>query len=177
MLQVFFTFCKIGLFTFGGGYAMLPLLKDEIVKRHNWTSDEELLDYYSIGQSTPGIIAVNVATFIGYKLYGIKGGILATFALILPSLIIITSIAAVLDKYMQNPYIIHAFAGIRLAVVALILNTLLEMRKKSLQNRLGYIIFGLALGGLLLFQASAILIVIFAALIGFFRHYRWRKSS
>ena len=100
MFRLFLTFFKIGLFTFGGGYAMLPLLQDEIVRRNRWASDEELMDYYSVGQCTPGIIAVNVATFIGYKLHGWFGGVMATVAIILPSFIIICLIAAILLRFM-----------------------------------------------------------------------------
>lgn len=166
MLQLFLTFCKIGLFTFGGGYAMLPLLQDEIVRRHGWATDEELMDYYSVGQSTPGIISVNVATFVGFRLYGVWGGIVATFAIILPSLIIITLVAAVLEKYMENKYLQHAFAGIRIAVVALMLDTLLGMWKKAVPGKKAFAVFGLALCALLLFNVSAVVIVLAAALWG-----------
>ena len=144
MLQLFITFFKIGLFTFGGGYAMLPLLQDEVVRRHHWASEEELLDYYAVGQSTPGIISVNVATFIGYKLYGMLGACLATLAIILPSFIIISTIAAILDVYMQNPYLNHAFAGIRIVVVALIAATVWDLWQKSVNCKLGYVIFALS---------------------------------
>lgn len=166
MLQLFLTFFKIGLFTFGGGYAMLPLLQDEIVRRHKWTTDEELMDCYSIGQCTPGIISVNVATFIGTKLYGKMGGTLATLAIVLPSLIIITLIAAVLQRFMHNEYLAHAFAGIRIAVTALILNTLFGMWKKGVKGYAGYAVFAVSFTVLFFFNLSAILIVIFASLAG-----------
>lgn len=166
MLQLFLTFFKIGLFTFGGGYAMLPLLQDEIVRRHKWATDEELMDYYSIGQCTPGIISVNVATFIGARLCGKLGGALATLAIVLPSLIIITLIAAVLQKFMHNEYLAHAFAGIRIAVTALILNTLFGMWKKGVNGYAGYAVFVAAFIVLFFFKVSAILIVIFASLAG-----------
>lgn len=166
MLQLFLTFFKIGLFTFGGGYAMLPLLQDEIVRRHKWATDEELMDYYSIGQCTPGIISVNVATFIGTRLYGKTGGTLATLAIVLPSLIIITLIAAVLQRFMHNEYLAHAFAGIRIAVTALILNTLFGMWKKGIKGYAGYAVFAVSFAVLFFFNVSAILIVIFASLAG-----------
>ncbi len=169
MLNLFFTFFKIGLFTFGGGYAMLPLLRDEVVNKQGWASDEELLDYYSIGQCTPGIIAVNVATFVGYRHFGRLGGIIATLGIILPSLIIIMLIASVLEEYIHNEYLSHAFAGIRIAVVALILNTLADMWKKSLSSTplwLGYTILSVALLALIFLQTSAIIIVIAAAFTG-----------
>ena len=170
MLQLFITFFKIGLFTFGGGYAMLPLLQDEVVRRHHWASEEELLDYYAVGQSTPGIISVNVATFIGYKLYGVLGACLATLAIILPSFIIITSIAAILDVYMQNPYLTHAFAGIRIVVVALIAATVWDLWQKSVNCKLGYIIFALSFISVLFLNVSAVIVVVSAGLLGFAKY-------
>ncbi len=166
MGQLFVTFFKIGLFTFGGGYAMLPLLQDEIVRRHKWATDEELMDYYSIGQCTPGIISVNVATFIGTKLYGKIGGFLATLAIIMPSMIIISLIAAILSQFMHNEYLKQGFSGIRIVVAALILNTLIDMWKKGVKGYQGYIIFILALSGIFFLNISAILIVIGASILG-----------
>ncbi len=167
MFRLFLTFFKIGLFTFGGGYAMLPLLQDEIVRRNRWASDEELMDYYSVGQCTPGIIAVNVATFIGYKLHGWFGGVMATVAIILPSFIIICLIAAILLRFMHNTWLIHAFAGIRIVVAALIFNTLIDMWRKGVNGIFGYIVFALTLGGLLCLNLSAIWAVIAAGCAGF----------
>ncbi|MBR6409205.1 MAG: chromate transporter [Alphaproteobacteria bacterium] len=102
LINLFITFFKTGLFTFGGGYAMLPILKDEVVTKHHFATEDELLNYFSIGQCTPGIIAVNVATFCGYKLKKVVGAIVATLALVLPSLIIITLVASVLSHFMEN---------------------------------------------------------------------------
>lgn len=170
MLQLFITFFKIGLFTFGGGYAMLPLLQDEVVRRHHWATEEELLDYYAVGQSTPGIISVNVATFIGYKLYGILGACLATWAIILPSFIIISTIAAILDVYMQNPYLNHAFAGIRIVVVALIAATVWDLWQKSVNCKLGYVIFALSFVSVLFLNVSAVIVVVSAGLLGFAKY-------
>lgn len=164
--QLFSAFFKIGIFTFGGGYAMLPLLQDELVRRRQWITDEELMDYYSIGQCTPGIIAVNVATFIGYKKRGKLGGCITTLGMIAPSLIIIILIAAALQKYMRNEYVGYAFAGIRIAVTALILDTLLGLWKKGIDSKIGLAIF---LGSILLVFAcnlSAVYIVLFAAIVG-----------
>ena len=170
MLQLFLTFFKIGLFTFGGGYAMLPLLQDEIVRRHKWATEDELLDYYAVGQSTPGIISVNVATFIGYKLYGVLGACLATLAIILPSFIIISTIAAILDVYMQNPYLNHAFAGIRIVVVALIAATVWDLWQKSVNCKLGYVIFALSFVSVLFLNVSAVIVVVSAGLLGFAKY-------
>ena len=164
---LFLTFFKVGLFTFGGGYAMLPLLKDEIVDKHGWVSDKELMDYFSIGQSTPGIIAINVSTFVGYKLRGIIGAVTATAAMVLPSLIIITLVATILKQYMHNEYLGYAFAGIRIGVTALILNTVLGMWKNAVEDRIGIAIFAAAMGLLIIFNVSAVLIVFLAAVSGF----------
>lgn len=128
--ELFCAFFKIGLFTFGGGYAMLPLIQKEVVKR-GWADDEEILDYYAIGQVTPGIIAVNVSTFIGYKIRGVSGAIASMFGMVLPSLIIITSIALGLSYFWEHSIVVHAFAGIRLVIPALIVPILIKMIKKS----------------------------------------------
>lgn len=166
--ELFVVFFKVGMFTFGGGYAMLPLLQDELVKRRKWATDEELMDYYSIGQCTPGIIAINVATFIGYKQKKVLGACVSTLGMVAPSLIIIGLIASVLGRYMQNPYLGYAFAGIRIAVTALILNTLIGMWKKGIEDKKGIVVFLVSILLLLLFNLSAIWIVVLAALSGFF---------
>lgn len=166
--DLFAVFFKIGMFTFGGGYAMLPLLQDELVRRRKWATDEELMDYYSIGQCTPGIIAINVATFIGYKQKSKLGACFSTFGMVAPSLIIIGLIASILSRYMHNVYLGYAFAGIRIAVAALILNTLLGMWKKGIEDKKGILVFGVSILLLLLFNLSAVVIVILAAFSGFF---------
>ena len=174
--ELFLTFAKIGLFTFGGGYAMLPILKSEAVEKQKWISEEELLNYYSIGQCTPGIIAVNAASFIGYKLRGISGLIAATFGVISPSLIIIVLVAALLSRYMDNQYLQWAFGGIRISVIALIISTVIDMWKNGVKNPRGYIVFLLAAILLWCFDLSAIIIVILAAGSGFIPDFRSKKS-
>ena len=134
LLSLFALFFKIGLFTFGGGYAMLPLLKDEVVNKRRFVSDEELLDLYSIGQCTPGIISINVATFIGYQQKGIGGAVVATSGIVLPSLIIITLVASILQQFMDNRYVAYAFAGIRICVAALIADVIYDLAKKNIKN-------------------------------------------
>ena len=166
LLHLFLMFFKIGLFTFGGGYAMLPLLQAEIVKKRRWATDEELLDLYSIGQCTPGIISVNVATFMGYRQAGIAGACAATLGMVMPSLIIITLLAAVLDRYMHNRYVSYAFTGIRICVVALILDIIYDLWKKGITDYKGA---GISAGALLLllgFNLSAVWIVILAGIAG-----------
>jgi len=140
-IDLFKTFFKIGITTFGGGYAMLPILQREIVENKKWASDEEITDYYAIGQCTPGIIAVNTATFIGIKVKGKKGGICATLGLILPSLIIILLLASLINNFSDIEYVKHAFVGIRIAVSALILFTILKMFKKTVKDKYAFMIF------------------------------------
>lgn len=127
-------FFMIGALTFGGGYAMLPMLEREIVTKHKWATQEELLDYFAIGQCTPGIIAVNTATFIGYKQRGIVGGIVATLGVVSPSIVIIMAIAAVLTSFMDVTWVQHAFAGIRVAVCALIVASVIKLAKSNVRS-------------------------------------------
>lgn len=163
---LFAAFFKVGLFTFGGGAAMLPLLRAEVSEKRKWATDEELLDYYSLGQCTPGIIAINTATFIGYKIGGLKGAVAATFGVVLPSVIIITLIAAVLRNFMQNIFLTQAFAGIRIVVAALILEAVVELWKKGVRGYIGMAIFGMSLGLLLVFSLSPIAVIVLASVTG-----------
>ncbi|MEA4927176.1 MAG: chromate transporter [Candidatus Limiplasma sp.] len=125
------SFITIGVMTFGGGYAMLPMLTREIVDKHHWATQDELLDYFAIGQCTPGVIAVNTATFIGYRRKGVPGAIVATAGVVLPSFAIILIIASFLTNFMHIAWIAHAFAGIRIAVCALIASTVWQLAKRS----------------------------------------------
>ena len=139
--DLFLTFAKIGVCTFGGGYAMLPILQREVVEKKGWATEEELTDYFAVGQCTPGIIAVNTATFIGFKYKGIPGGILATLGVVFPSLIIITAIAAFLSNFADIPMVRHALAGINAAVVALIASSVVKLGKSTLKNGAAIAIF------------------------------------
>ena len=161
--DLFLLFFKIGLFTFGGGYAMLPLLKDELVAKRRLLSEDELLDLYAIGQCTPGIIAINVATFIGYRQARLKGAVAATLGMVFPSLLIITLIAMVLKQYMYNRYVTYAFAGIRIGVVALIASVLVDLWRKNIRNYADGTVFVLAVALLGVFSLSAVWVVIAAA--------------
>ena len=140
-LTLIATFFKIGIMTFGGGYAMLPMIQREVVEKHGWATEEEILDYYAIGQCTPGVIAVNTATFVGNKIKGIPGGFLATFGVVLPSLIIISIIAAVLSSFSDYAVVQHALAGIRVAVVVLVFYSVVKLHKSAVKNAFGWIIF------------------------------------
>lgn len=141
LLELFLVFARVGGFTFGGGYAMLPMLQRELVEKRGWATEEELMDYFAIGQCTPGIIAVNTATFVGYKLKGIIGGIFATLGIITPSMIIITLIAAFLTNFQDYEAVKWAFGGIRAAVVALILSAGINIGKKSVVDIVTTVIF------------------------------------
>ena len=130
-LDLFLTFARIGVCTFGGGYAMLPILQRELVENKKWSTEGELADYYAVGQCTPGIIAVNTATFVGRSRAGIPGGIFATLGLVFPSIVIILAIAAFLQNFMDLPWVVHAFNGVRAGVVALILSSVIKLFKTS----------------------------------------------
>ena len=140
-LDLFLTFARVGVCTFGGGYAMLPILQREVVERKGWATEEQLADYYAIGQSTPGIIAVNTATFVGQSQRGAAGGIVATLGVVFPSVVIILAIAAFLQNFAHLPVVIHAFAGVRACVCALILSSVLKLRKTTVVDRPTFVIF------------------------------------
>ena len=163
---LFFTFAKIGVMTFGGGMAMLPILQREVVEDRGWASDEQMMDYFAIGQCTPGIIAINVATFIGYKQKGVAGAVFATLGMVFPSLVIIMAIAAFLNAFSQFEAVKHAFAGIRVCVCVLILNAVLKLLKSSVIDKITLVIFLAATGLMLIIDLSPIIFVLAAALIG-----------
>ncbi len=163
---LFLTFARVGCFTFGGGYAMLPVLQKEIVDKNGWATEEELVDYFAIGQCTPGVIAVNTSTFIGYKRKGILGGIAATLGMVFPSLVIIMLISAVLKNFSSLPLVQYAFSGIRVAVAVLVVNVVIKMLKTSIIDYLGAVIFIIALITGILFDISPIYIIIASALFG-----------
>ncbi len=133
-LNLFWTFSKIGVCTFGGGYAMLPILQRELVEKRDWATEEQLADYYAVGQCTPGVIAVNTATFVGASQAGVWGGIIATLGLVFPSLVIILVIAAFLRNFMDNQWVVHAFNGVRAGVVALILSSVIKLVKGAVKD-------------------------------------------
>ena len=131
LLDLFLTFARVGVCTFGGGYAMLPILQRELVENKKWATEGELADYYAVGQCTPGIIAVNTATFVGRSRAGIAGGVFATLGLVFPSIVIILAIAAFLQNFMDLQWVVHAFNGVRAGVVALILSSVIKLFRTS----------------------------------------------
>lgn len=166
LLSLFFTFAKIGGITFGGGLTMLPLLTREIVEKKKWSTEEELLDYYAVGQCTPGIIAVNTATFIGYYQAGILGGIFATLGMVAPSIIIITIVASVLQSFMDYPIVSSALTGINAIVCALLSHTVITLGKKSLVNVMSVVLFLIGIVACFVFDITPILLVIFGGVVG-----------
>lgn len=169
LFELFTIFFRIGGFTFGGGYAMLPAIQKEFVENKKWATNEEIIDYYAIGQCTPGIIAVNTATFIGYKRKGIIGGIVATLGMVAPSLIIITTIAAFFQHFQEIQIVQYAFGGIRVVVAALIANTVIKMASQSIKDWLGIILFILSFLAVAILNTSPIIIIISASITGILR--------
>ena len=166
LLEMFLTFAKVGVMTFGGGYAMLPILQREVVENKGWATEEELMDYFAIGQCTPGVIAVNTATFIGQKFKGIPGSIVATLGVIFPSLIIISLLAGVIEAFSHLVWVQNALGGIRVCVCVLIANAVVKLYKKAVLDTPTFLIFlGVALGSIFL-SVSPVIFVILAAVAG-----------
>lgn len=164
--NLFFTFAKIGLFTFGGGYAMIPLIEKEVVDKKKWISGEELLDVIAISESTPGPIAVNAATFIGKKIGGFVGALCATLGVVLPSFIIIVAVSFFFEAFRELRIVRYAFFGIRAGVLALILKALISMFKQSPKELLSYILMISAAGLVIFFDVNAIVVIIACSLTG-----------
>ena len=167
-LDLFLTFARIGGLTFGGGYAMLPMLQKEVVEKRGWATEEELMDYYALGQCTPGIIAVNTATFVGQNTAGNVGGIVATLGVVFPSLIIISIIAMFLQNFADLAVVQNAFAGIRVCVCVLVFNAVMKLWKKAVVDKMTLIIFLIVMVGNFAFDVSPTIFVILAALAGIF---------
>ncbi len=166
LLQLFLAFARVGVMTFGGGYAMIPILEREIVDRQGWASSEELMDYYAVGQCTPGVIAVNTATFIGYKVAGTLGGVFATLGMVFPSLVIITVIAGVLTRFADIPAVKSAFAAIRICVCVLIFNAVLKLWKGAVKDKAGLCLFLLVFVLSIFLDISPVFYVLFCAVAG-----------
>lgn len=166
LAQLFVSFAKIGVMTFGGGLAMLPMLERELVENKKWVTTQEILDYYAVGQCTPGIIAVNTATFVGYKKSKVLGAILATLGVVFPSVVIISVIAAVLSNFADIPAVQHAFSGIRIAVCALIASAVIKLAKSNVKNLTQIIIAVCAFIIIAVFGASPVVVIIASAIAG-----------
>lgn len=165
-LTLFAAFARMGAFTFGGGYAMLPMLKRECVDHYHWTNEDELLDVYAIGQCTPGVIAVNTATFIGYRTAGTWGAVVATLGIVFPSLVIIMLLAAALSFVMDYPAVQHALNGVRVCVCVLVANAVITLGKKSLTDKFAVVLFIAVLVLAILTDVSAAILVVAAGFVG-----------
>ncbi len=166
LFEIYLKFFKIGSVTFGGGYAMLPILRREIVEKEKWLSEEEVMDYYAISQSMPGIIAVNVGGFIGYQRRKESGAIAAALGVVSPCLIIITIIAAFLSNFQDNVYVRNALSAVSVCVCALIVDSIIAMWKKGVKDVFGFVLFAVMLFAMTCTQASPVLLVILSAVGG-----------
>lgn len=166
LFELFWCFARVGVMTFGGGYAMIPILERELVEKRGWATSEELMDYYAVGQCTPGVIAVNTATFVGHSLAGTAGGIAATLGVIFPSLVIICAIAGLLTSFADLPAVKSAFAGIRVCVCVLIFNAVVKLWKGAVPDKAALLLC-LAVFALSLFlDLSPVVFVVFCAVAG-----------
>ena len=165
-LELYWAFFRIGGLTFGGGLSMLPMLKYELVEKKKWVSEEQLLDCYAVGQCTPGIIAVNTATYVGYLKKGLAGAIWGTAGMISPSILIITVLCMFLNNFMDNVWVQHALMGIRGVVCALMLNTVISLAKKSLVSKMCVVIGVVAMILAMFTDVPTVLIVVMAAIVG-----------
>lgn len=166
MIDLFVAFVRIGGLTFGGGYAMLPMLEKEAVERRGWITSSELLDYYAVAQCTPGIIASNTAALIGYKVHGATGALVAALGVVCPSYVIITIIAAFMSNFTDLEVVQNALAGVQVCVAALILSAIVKLWKNSVVDRLTLVLFLITFGAVLAFSLSPIIAVVVMAITG-----------
>ena len=164
--ELFFSFVKIGTFTFGGGYAMIPLIKSEIVEKKKWIEEKELMYILVISESTPGSLSVNIATFIGQKLCGLKGSLIATLGLVIPSFTIISIITNLLEAFKTNTIINYCLFGIRAGVLALIINAMVSMFSEIDKNYFSHLVMTIGFILIVFFNVSAFIVIVLAALSG-----------
>ena len=177
LLNLYFSFAKIGTFTIGGGLAMMPMMQAELIEKRKWITDEELIDYYAVGQSTPGIVAVNVATFVGYKQMGIIGGIFATLGMVTPSLVIIMILASLINSINDFPIIQKALKGINVAVAALLTSTIINFMKKTIKKFTNAIFMLISFLLVFVLKLPSFWIILFALLIGVVLTYKEKKKA
>ena len=166
LLEIYWKFFRMGAVTFGGGYAMLPILRREIVQKSHWMEEEDIMDFYALSQGLPGIIAVNTSVFIGYHHKKIPGAVAAALGVVSPSVIIISIIAFFMAGFKDNVYVQHALSAISVCVVALILDSVIGMWKKGIKDKLGLVLCLVILALSLFTKISPVLLVIISALIG-----------
>ena len=170
LIELFLAFARIGGLTFGGGYAMLPMLQREVVEKKGWATEEELMDYYAVGQCIPGVIAVNTAVFVGTKVKGFLGAVAASLGVITPSVIIIVVIAAFIQSFSELPMVQNAFSGIRVGVCVLILSSVVKLFKKAVVDKFTFALFAIVFGLSVFVDISPIIFVIIAAIGGIIVH-------
>lgn len=175
--QVFASFFKIGAFTFGGGYAMIPLIQKEAVEKRHWVTDEDILDIIAIAESTPGPIAINSATFVGYKAAGVYGSVCATLGVVLPSFVIILLLSYVLQQFQEFKPVVYAFNGIRAGVLALLVKALWNMYKKSPKGWAAYVVMAGAFVLTAIFDLNVIFVIIGCAVFGLITSFMMERRA
>ena len=165
-LQLFWTFFKIGAFTFGGGYAMIPLIQREVVEEKEWITDDDILEIIAIAESTPGPIAINSATFVGYRVCGFWGSFFATLGVVLPSFVVILAISFILNQFQNLKAVQYAFKGIRAGVLALLIKALWTMYKKCPKGLVSYIVIAFSFIAVAFIDLPVLLVIISCALFG-----------
>ena len=166
LFKLLFTYAKMGLFTFGGGYAMIPLMEKELIQMHKWLSMQEFMDIIAIAEVTPGPVAVNCATYVGYKVAGVPGAAFATIGVVLPSFVIVISLASLFLKYKETPNFKAVSKGLRGAVTAMIASAAFSMAKVSVVDIQGIVIIGLVILGIFKMKIHPIICIFLAALLG-----------
>lgn len=175
--QIFFTFFKIGAFTFGGGYAMVPLIQREASEKHGWVTEEDILEIVAIAESTPGPIAINAATFVGYRARGVLGAVAGTLGVVMPSFIIILAISGILRQFQENVYVQYAFRGIRCGVLALILKAMWGMYKKCKKTVPAYLVMTAAFVLVAFVKVPVIAVIIGCAVFGILTFFSMEKEG
>lgn len=176
-IKLFLTFFKIGAFTFGGGYAMIPLIQHEVCQKNQWITEEDILDIVAIAESTPGPIAINSATFVGYKICGILGSIAATLGVVVPSFLTMLFIFFILDRFQEKPPVQYAFMGIRACVLALVIKALLSMYKKCKKNWVSFVIIASAIIASVFLSVNTFYIIIASAVFGLITYSILRRGA
>jgi len=177
LLQVFWTFFKIGAFTFGGGYAMIPVIQKETVEKHNWITDEDLLEIIAIAEATPGPIAINSATYVGYRTCGILGSVCATLGVALPSFVVILCLSFVLQQFQQLDIVRYAFFGIRAGVLSLLVKSLWTMFKKIPTNWPAYVVIAASFLLTTVFDFNVLFVTVGCALFGLITSFYLQKEG
>ena len=176
--ELFWAFAKVGAMTFGGGYAMLPILQREVVEKRGWVTEEDLMDYFAIGQCTPGIIAVNTATFVGEKRKGIAGGIAATLGVVFPSLVIISILAGIITSVADFAWVQNAFAGIRACVCVQIFNAVVKLLKKAVIDKWTAALFAAVFILGMVLDVSPVVFVLLSGAAGIaLQSLKWKKGG